>query len=155
MSEQVNYTGLIELSKRFEAAARIAPRTMEKFLEEQIVKPIVEDMKKDAPVGDTGNLRDSLGYIKHGPFKYSVGSQGNAYIKFVSEGTAPHTIKAKDGGVLSFVVNGQRVFVTKVDHPGTEANPFITDAADKTLKKAIPRLLGVSLGPLKEGNVQQ
>ena len=150
MVSEVSYTGLLQLSKRFEMAARLAPRTMEKYLEEEIAKPIVDEMIQQAPV-QSGDLKASLGYVKHGPYKISIGSQGNAYIKFVHEGTAPHEIRASEGKVLSFVVNGQRVFTKSVQHPGTKENPFITDAADKVLKRAIPRLLGVQLGPLKEG----
>lgn len=145
----VEYTGLLQLSKRFELVARLAPRIMEKYLEEEIAKPIVEEMKEQAPVS-SGDLRDSLTYLKHSPTKISIGSQGNAYVKFVAEGTAPHKITASEGKTLSFVINGRRIFAHSVNHPGTKENPFITDAADKVLKKAIPRLLGVQLGPLTE-----
>lgn len=51
-----------------------------------------------------------------------------SYAKLVSEGTKPHPIEAKDGGVLHFQVGGVDVFVTSVYHPGTEPNPYLVEA---------------------------
>lgn len=39
-------------------------------------------------------------------------------------GTRPHTIRAKPGSALRFVVNGQEVFAKSVNHPGNAADPW-------------------------------
>ena len=48
------------------------------------------------------------------------------YGEFVIQGTRPHVIRAKRGGVLAFnwPKAGGMVFFAKVNHPGTTANPF-------------------------------
>lgn len=51
-----------------------------------------------------------------------------SYSLFVHEGTEPHLISAKPGGVLAFSMHGETVFATSVNHPGTKARPFLRDA---------------------------
>jgi hypothetical protein len=51
-----------------------------------------------------------------------------SYSYWVHEGTAPHVITARNGGVLAFQVGGETVFARSVNHPGTRANPFLRDA---------------------------
>jgi hypothetical protein len=47
-------------------------------------------------------------------------------VKFVLNGTRPHTIKPrKRNGVLRFVVDGEVVFAKYVRHPGTKPNNFL------------------------------
>jgi hypothetical protein len=51
-----------------------------------------------------------------------------SYALYVHDGTAPHDIFAKPGGVLAFPgADGSTVFATHVHHPGTQANRFLTD----------------------------
>lgn len=55
-----------------------------------------------------------------------------AYSLFVHEGTLPHVIKAKNGGVLRFFweagPKGPGVyFFRSIQHPGTQPNHFLTD----------------------------
>lgn len=145
MNDSVDYTALLALSRRFQIAAAIAPDLMDKFLVEDIAKPIVEEMRKEAPV-DSGQLRDSIRYVHPHKLKVVIGSFGVAYVKFVTEGTRPHEIRAKNSSVLSFKVGGKQVFATVVKHPGTEANPFMSEAADKVLKKALPKIAGIMMG---------
>lgn len=52
------------------------------------------------------------------------------YAYWVENGTRPHVIQARRGGVLAFVVNGQQVFAKRVNHPGTAERPFMTIARD-------------------------
>jgi hypothetical protein len=51
-----------------------------------------------------------------------------SYALYVHEPTEPHQIVAKNGGVLSFIWHGERVFFTSVSHPGWRGNPFLRDA---------------------------
>lgn len=54
----------------------------------------------------------------------STGGEANEYAVFVHEGTGPHLIAAKNGKALHF--NG--VFARSVNHPGTAAHRFMSDA---------------------------
>ncbi len=45
---------------------------------------------------------------------------------FVHEGTRPHEIVPRRARVLAFTVGGEKVFATRVSHPGTRARPFLT-----------------------------
>lgn len=49
---------------------------------------------------------------------------GEFYGEFVREGTRPHVIRPKTGNVLRFEIGGQIIFATKVNHPGSKANPY-------------------------------
>jgi hypothetical protein len=56
-----------------------------------------------------------------------------SYAYFVHEGTKPHVIRARPGGVLAFKwpdgPEGDKVYyLTEVNHPGTKAQPFLRDA---------------------------
>ena len=50
--------------------------------------------------------------------------EGQFYGHFVREGTVPHEIRPVRASVLRFVVDGQVVFAKKVNHPGTDPNPY-------------------------------
>lgn len=80
----------------------------------------------------TGKLRDSIvkRIEKGGPagFDVHVGSE-LSYSEFHHEGTRPHVILPVHGRFLMFDVNGRTVFATRVNHPGTRPNRFLTDAA--------------------------
>lgn len=49
------------------------------------------------------------------------------YSYFVHEGTPPHPIIARPGGVLAFDWMGQTIFVKSVQHPGTQPNRFLSN----------------------------
>lgn len=53
-----------------------------------------------------------------------------SYSLFVHEGTPPHDIYAKPGGVLAFQVGGETIFASQVHHPGTKPVPFLRDALE-------------------------
>lgn len=145
----VRYDGMIDLSRRLEAAGRLAPKLVDDFLQEKVAKPLTEELRATAPV-DEGHLRDSFRWVKNGALKYTIGSYGITYAKFVSEGTRPHEIKPKKSSVLAFKIGNRTVFASSVHHPGTKANPYFTDAVDKITKRALPQILGVALGSIRE-----
>lgn len=51
------------------------------------------------------------------------------HARFHHDGTDPHVIEPVHAKALRFTVGGAVVFAVKVNHPGTAANPFLTDAA--------------------------
>jgi hypothetical protein len=78
----------------------------------------------------TGKLRNSL-HMRHmrdarGQYVW-VGSKLN-YALAHHEGTAPRTIVPKSGKVLRFVSRGQIVYAHSVQHPGTKANRYLSEA---------------------------
>jgi hypothetical protein len=78
----------------------------------------------------TGNLRNSL-HMRHmrdarGQYVW-VGSTLD-YALAHHEGTGPRTITPKSGKVLRFVSRGQIVYAHSVQHPGTKANRYLSEA---------------------------
>jgi len=76
----------------------------------------------------TGWLRGSIREDFDGPFKGRLRA-GPKYARFVNDGTPPHEISAKGGGVLHFQMQGHDFFRRSVHHPGTKPRPFMDDAA--------------------------
>jgi hypothetical protein len=62
-------------------------------------------------------------------------SANTEYAIFVHEGTGPHPIVPRTAKVLRFPTRGGRiVYTTKVNHPGTDAQPFLMDALRVTIR---------------------
>lgn len=78
----------------------------------------------------TGALAMSL-YIEQSTSingqKMSIGSN-LPYALAHHEGTRPHLIHARDGGVLRFSSKGRIVYSRMVMHPGTRPNRYLADA---------------------------
>jgi hypothetical protein len=53
------------------------------------------------------------------------------HASYVNDGTAPHVIEAKGGGVLRFKVGGATVFAKRVNHPGTRPDQFAERGEEK------------------------
>ena len=80
------------------------------------------------------------GYLASTVYKQVSNGEGvvgvaASYGRVVVEGSAPHEIRAANGGVLSFMVAGKRVFTPIVHHPGTKPNPFLEKATEKAQSK--------------------
>ena len=54
--------------------------------------------------------------------------------RFLEWGTQPHVIRARGGGTLRFVVNGQVFFRKMVNHPGTKPTHFATEAREMAIR---------------------
>jgi hypothetical protein len=57
-----------------------------------------------------------------------AGGRGITYTGYEHDGTRPHVIRARRKKALRFMINGQVVFRTKVNHPGTTGTLFLTMA---------------------------
>lgn len=56
------------------------------------------------------------------------------YASYVHNGTKPHVIRPKNSPILVFEINGQTIITSKpVNHPGTKAQPFITQGIDDSI----------------------
>ncbi len=60
------------------------------------------------------------------------------YASYLDQGTSPHTIRARGGGMLAFRGLGGTVFRREVHHPGTRAYPFV-DAAERKVDFVLRR----------------
>lgn len=88
----------------------------------------------------TGNLRSTIQHKTYGSVDgpYSVVSAGGPrapYALMHHEGTRPHQIvpRAKRG-MLKFTVGGRTVYATRVMHPGTRANKYLTDHLNSAVR---------------------
>lgn len=104
---------------------------------------LLTQMEVRVPVA-TGELRRSL-TVKIEAHRIKIGPTAE-YAPFVEFDTRPHKITAKNGKALSFTVNGAKIVVRSVNHPGTKAQPFVRPAFDDWIK---------AVGPaIAEANVQ-
>jgi hypothetical protein len=78
-----------------------------------------------APGSMKQKIRPIISGTKNAPFGIVMVDHPAAH--FVMEGTKPHPIIAK-GGALKFKWKGKTVFFKSVNHPGTDANPFLWKA---------------------------
>lgn len=101
---------------------------------------IEADGKIFCPV-DTGNLSNSIS-SDIATLQAEIGPTAD-YGVFIELGV-PHSyiIRAKDGGMLHFWVNGDEVFVKQVLHPPSPPRPYMGKSADKNFP-GIERALGI------------
>jgi len=137
------------LEKIFRKAPTIAAKEYGHALEKVAIK-VTSDAIKAAPVGKYaggGSLRQSIQYRPHGGngFKVMVNS---SYGVFVDQGTRPHVIVPRRKKMLAFQKDGRWIFAKRVNHPGTKAQPFFTNAvegsesyANTQLKKAMDNII--------------
>lgn len=78
-----------------------------------------------------GKLQGSWRVTPAGRLRWHLGST-TKYRWFVNDGTRPHIILPTRKRALSFSVNGQKVTVKRVNHPGTKPNPYIPRAIART-----------------------
>ncbi len=77
----------------------------------------------------SGDMRGSIGESVDG-LSGKVWRGRKKYFGFVANGTRPHVIEGRSGGLLHFQVNGQWVRKRRVNHPGTAPRPFMQHAHD-------------------------
>lgn len=90
---------------------------------EQTARDIARYASRIAP-RDTGDLAESIHAEQRAPGEWVVISR-EEHAKPQEYGTAPYTIRPNEAEALSFVVDGERVTVSKVEHPGVPASPFL------------------------------
>jgi hypothetical protein len=97
----------------------------------RLSEAILRDAKRNIrqmDLVDTGALLAS-GFVEPNGTEFRIGFDVD-YASYVHEGTAPHEIRAKPGGVLAFPgAGGDTVFTRSVHHPGTQPQPFLSKAA--------------------------
>lgn len=101
--------------------------------ENEVAPELLAEIRRRAPQSDgpgSGRLRDSM-YIS----RRSTGRGLEArimssapYAKFVTQGTAAHTIEPRTALALHWVSKGSDAFARRVNHPGTRPNLFVQKA---------------------------
>lgn len=103
----------------------------------QIIRLTAADARVNAPV-DTGRMAQAIKedpIVSNGPLRVSSGVTSHApYSVFVHQGTRPHVIRPRNAAALRFKVGGETVFAMSVNHPGTRARPFLTNALARALR---------------------
>ncbi len=99
----------------------------------RVASEVVNNAKEIAPY-KTGNLKKDIKVISYSHKKAVIGNTKLApYAKFVHFGTKPHMIKIKKAKALANKKSGL-VFGKMVNHPGTNANPYLKNAFDNYVK---------------------
>jgi hypothetical protein len=100
---------------------------------------LVNEMKRRCPVSpvgsghETGHLRSSIRAFRQGDGSIIIGPTAD-YARYVIEGTPPHEIRSHGPWPLRNRETG-RVFGPVVHHPGTQANPFVREAATEVASR--------------------
>lgn len=106
----------------------------------QIIRLVAADARVNAPV-DTGRMAQAIKedpIVSEGPFRVIGGVTSHApYSAFVHMGTRPHVIRPRNASALRFQSGGQTVFASSVNHPGTRARPFLTNAVARVLRTLV------------------
>ena len=63
------------------------------------------------------------------------GSTDAPHVLSIELGAKPHTIVPRKRRILSFVINGVRIFTHRVKHPGNKPMPFLRPSADLNYTK--------------------
>lgn len=98
--------------------AKAGERAMELTVE-RASEEMVDTMRAVAPI-DTGALESSIDRRRTGNLSQVI-EAGEEYARYVIEGTSPHEIT---GNPLAFEIDGRMIFTRRVQHPGTDPNPF-------------------------------
>lgn len=105
-----------------------------------VMRKGAKDVERDMKIlvaKDTTNLEQSIssdieGDGRMGMMSFEVGPTA-AYGPEVEYGTEPHVILPKNGEFLVFMIGGKKVFTRKVNHPGTQAQPYAGPSFDRNL----------------------
>lgn len=102
----------------------------------EVGNELVNNLKVEAPVGATGDLRRSFQIFRRGPNEVVLGSRLD-YAKAVNDGRGPHTpnfeaIQTWARRKLDYEPAAGAVFQS-IQENGTRPNPYIDRAVDATL----------------------
>lgn len=134
-----------EMADALDEAADALEDELDTALEETAER-ISQDAQRRAPV-DTGDLQQSIHTDRTGPLTHRVVASAD-HARPVEYGTAPHPITPNDAEALRFVIDGEVIYSSHVDHPGTSKQPYLRPALEsnrstlrQTIRRAIRRAL--------------
>ena len=144
--------GLAEMAADYEAAAETTAEEFDSELSDA-ADDLADRVERNAPRGETDRewddgsddrerLADSIEINRLGDAEYEVHVAAEHAV-YVATRTEPHQITPDDADALHFFVDGQEIFTSLVNHPGTEANDFLENSVDATRPELIGRLRNV------------
>jgi hypothetical protein len=103
---------------------------------ERASKKLTDQLKRTAPVGETGNTKRNTGARVTTQSRtriVTIAEIDTETAIFVVEDTRPHEIRPRNKKALSFnwPKRGGVVVFAKVSHPGTQGNQFFQNAIDR------------------------
>lgn len=121
---------------------------------EQVVAKTAHDIEADGKrfliingAVDTGHLLNSVSTTVAGLFA-EIGPTAE-YGAVIEDGVPhPYTIRARDGGMLRFEVDGHVVYAKDVTHPPVPPRPYMRPAADKNEQPFVDALARMAGGCL-------
>ncbi len=128
MEISIKIQNLDKLKAAFQKAPTIATSEFGRAIERTAFK-IEGDAKRAAPVNKQsggGTLRQSISSKMTGKASAVIQSKAK-YSAYVDQGTKPHIIRVKNARVLANKRTGQ-FFGKVVNHPGTKAQPYFSNA---------------------------
>lgn len=120
---------MVDLRREVEQRARILARLLADDMERELVRT--------SPV-DTGHMRNQT-TVRDEPGFGSVrvvAEVDTPYARYVSSGTRPHIIRAKNARALRFQIGAETIFRQSVNHPGTQPNPWWTNQIREVPERA-------------------
>ena len=64
--------------------------------------------------------------------------------KHIEFGTNPHVIRPVTKKALAFEIDGEKIIVKKVNHPGTRPNPFFRHTLNTKFPRIVKQVLGAN-----------
>jgi Bacteriophage HK97-gp10, putative tail-component len=127
-SVRIQFKGLPQLQRRLEAIEELGG-----FMRDLALDAISEQ-KRRSPVR-TGNLRRSihLGRVTSTSAETIAGANYAAFVEF---GTRPHEIRPRTKRVLRWKNGTGYRYATRVNHPGTRAQPYMIPGAEAAIAGA-------------------
>ncbi len=128
MEISIKIQNLDKLKAAFQKAPSVATSEFGRAIERTAFK-IEGDAKRAAPVNKQsggGTLRQSISSKMTGKASAVIQSKAK-YSAYVDQGTKPHIIRVKNARVLANKRTGQ-FFGKVVNHPGTKAQPYFSNA---------------------------
>jgi len=102
----------------------------------EVANSLVNNLKREAPTGATGDLQRDIGIWRQESGRIVLGTR-LPYAQFVNEGTRPHTPPFEPIQVWARRKLGDEDLAgpvwQKIRQEGTDANPFVQRAFDATL----------------------
>lgn len=142
MAREINITGGKELAEFLQGLPLKIEKNIMRAALRAGARVIANEAKLNVPVQD-GDLKRSIrtaSNAKKGLVEaYArAGDKKAWYYRFVEYGTAPHIIKGRNGGMLTFTArDGKKITKQSVNHTGAVAKPYMRPALDTKGDEAV------------------
>lgn len=121
--------GLKEIRQDFTNLSKTGAQNIKTNLMRMIAESCIEIATQYSPV-DSGEYANGWYVITLTDTLVEIGNKQDELVDILERGTPPHRINARPGGRLVFEMDGQTIFTSYSNHPGTAPQPHI----DKILK---------------------